>query len=60
MADFCAGDIHQHSHLNEHLRRRAKPTLIVLHHVPQVVSPSIVCLAYRHGIVCEIDIAVVA
>jgi hypothetical protein len=35
-------------------------TLIILDHVPQVVAAGIVGFAHRHGVVGEIDIAVVA
>lgn len=35
-------------------------TLVVLHHVPQVVTTRVVRLAHAHGVVGEVDITVVA
>lgn len=34
--------------------------LIVLGHVPQMIATSVMRLAHRHGIMCEIHIAVIA
>lgn len=35
-------------------------TLVIIYHVAQVVSAAVVCLAHRHGVVREVDIAVIA
>lgn len=35
-------------------------TLVIVYDVAQVVSAAVVGLAHRHGVVCEVDIAVVA
>ena len=34
--------------------------LIVIHHVAQVISAAIVCFANAHGVVRQVDVAVVA
>lgn len=39
---------------------REKLTLVVVYHVAQVVSAAVVSLAHGHGVVREVDIAVVA
>lgn len=42
------------------LQGRGGPTLIVINHVTDVISSRIVCFAHAHGVVREVDIAVVA
>jgi len=37
-----------------------KRTLVVVHDIAEVISAAIVRLAYAHGVVGEVDIAVVA
>ena len=36
------------------------PTLVVVYHISQVVTPAIVGLAHAHGVVRKVNIAVVA
>ena len=42
------------------MQRTEDPTLVIVEDVPLVVSPAVVCFSHGHGIVCEVDIAVVA
>ena len=37
-----------------------EPTLIVVHDVTDMISSRIVCFAHAHGVVREVDVAVVA
>lgn len=39
---------------------KGRRTLVVVYHISQVVSAAVVGLAHAHGVVREIDIAVVA
>lgn len=39
---------------------RQRLTLVIVYHVAQVVSAAVVCFAHRHGVVREVDIAVIA
>ena len=55
MPDFC--DELQYKSL---LAWQRELTLIVVYNISQVVLSSIVSLSYTHGVVCEVDIAVVA
>ena len=34
--------------------------LIIVYDISKVVSTGVVCFAHRHGVVCEVDIAVIA
>ena len=54
MADFCcsSGGVSLYN-LGEH-------TLIVFHHISQMISASVMSFSHGHGIVCKVHIAVIA
>lgn len=66
MADFCILKVSHVSQLNLLFllflagKRNHSSTLVVVQHISLVIAAGVMCFSHAHGVMCEVDIAIVA